>query len=535
MKLSVRLKREHLFLLGCALLATIIRLFALSYEYVITPDGVVYAGLGRQLASGHFHQGLSAYYPPLYPLLVGLSSLVFADLEFAGRFVSVLAGGLLILPVYFLARNFYGKKVAVLAACLTVVSPVMIYYSTLLLTESTYTLLFTTVVLVGWYALTQSSPSLFFLTGLTLGMCYLIRPEAFGFIFLFVVVLLIAARLNSRAEQPRGALRNLAALLIGFTLLASPYIIYLHNQTGRWMISEKMSVHLLRYAQAEPSTTQAPLAISPPGASQAEAPPVASTSILTKIIVNATKTLRSEYEIFNLIFPPLFVLLTGVGLFSAKWSRTRLAQEFYLASFMIVSCIGYALTVVDIRYLVPLLPLLICWVANGIAEFEKWFAQTASEIRGKERSGRSSGWMVGATLILLSVILLLPLFVYLNRGDKWDDYLGQKRAGAWIKAHAQGPPRVMAENPITSFYAGGEHVQLPNEEYQTVIAKAREQKVEFLVICTRNLINTRLKPLLDGQNIPPEIKPVFQHGDENFRVVVYQLRADARGAATPVD
>ena len=530
MRLPPWLKKEGLFLPGCVLLAVLIRLALLAHEYVISPDGVEYAWLGRHMVSGNFQRGLNTYFPPLYPLLVGLSSLVFHDLEFAGRFVSVLAGGLLVIPVFQLAKNFYDKGVAALAACIVVVFPVLTYYSAQLLTESVYTLFFTTGVLIGWGALARFRPLPFFQAGIVFAACYLVRPEAFAFVFLLAALALLAGRFHVAGTFRRTSL-NVAALVAGFLLLASPYLIYLRQQTGRWTVSEKMGSHLLLIDRAEESPSLPPdqAAQEKPVAEMAETPSppdVDEESALTRFIVKATKSLRAEYEIINLTFPPLCVLLTGIGLFRVRWTRERLGRELYLASFIISALMGYALTVMDIRYLVPLLPLLLCWVANGIMEFDKWLAETIVQVRGQRSARRAQRWMVRAMLASLSVILLLPLFVYLNRGDKWEDYLGQKRAGQWIKAHSATPPVVMAENPVTSFYAGGDYVVLPNADYGEVIATARRERVGFVVVYARYLKNTRLSFMLDGQNVPPEIKLVYRHGDGTYKVVVYQLTGE---------
>ena len=61
---------------------------------------------------------LSTFWPPLFPLLVGLSSLVFRDIETGGKFVSVLAGSVLVVPVYSLIRVLYGKDAAFIGAFL---------------------------------------------------------------------------------------------------------------------------------------------------------------------------------------------------------------------------------------------------------------------------------------------------------------------------------------------------------------------------------------------------------------------------------
>jgi 4-amino-4-deoxy-L-arabinose transferase-like glycosyltransferase len=527
MKLRAGPNRDRLFVSACVPLALAVRLLPLTREYVISPDGVMYARLGRQLVSGDLRHGMSAYFPPLYPLLVGLSSLVFRDVEFAGRFVSVAAGGLLVVPVFLLAKSFYDRRVATLAACLVVVFPVLVYYSTQLLTESVYILLFTTGVLLGWRALTRFRASSFFGAGLVFGACYLVKPEAVGFALLLAALAPVAARFRV-AKTLRPALPNVAALVAGFLLLASPYVIYLRQQTGRWTISEKLGAHLLVIERAEDWQTPAAQQGSDAATTTPRfvLPEAGDESTLTRFVVKATKALRAEYEMVNLIFPPLFVLLVGVGLFRSSWTRERLARELYLCSFVLATFVGYALTVVDIRYLVPLLPLLVCWLANGVAEFEGWLAETAAQVRGRGRVGRVRPWAVRAALVALSVILLLPLFVYLNWGDKWDDYLGQKRAGQWIKARSAAPPVVMAENPVSAFYAGAQYVALPNADYSEVIDAAKRQGVGYLVIYARYMKNSRLSFLLEGRNVPAEIRQVYQHGGGDFKVVVYQLSQD---------
>src|SRR3990172_6832587 len=150
-------KKEWVLLMGFMALAFIIRLFFLRYEYVLSPDGVYYAILGKNLISGNLKDGLSTYWPPLYPLLIGISSFIFQDLEFSGRFTSVLAGSLLVIPVYLLIRNFHGKDVASLGTILIIVYPSLISYSTKVATESTYTLFLMIGILVGWYALSKGN------------------------------------------------------------------------------------------------------------------------------------------------------------------------------------------------------------------------------------------------------------------------------------------------------------------------------------------------------------------------------------------
>src|SRR5215472_6153803 len=56
------------------LLAFVLRLFLLRYNEALDGDGVWYATLGHSLIAGNIKGGLSAYWPPLYPFLIGVRS-----------------------------------------------------------------------------------------------------------------------------------------------------------------------------------------------------------------------------------------------------------------------------------------------------------------------------------------------------------------------------------------------------------------------------------------------------------------------------
>src|SRR5260370_1205545 len=134
------LGKEWILLGGFVLVAFLIRLWMVKFDTRLEGDDVWYATLGKNLISGNFRDGLSTYWPPLYPVLVGLSSLLFHDLEFAGRFVSIAAGSLLVIPVYLLGRNLYGNRIASIGAFFVIINPLLISVSTGLMTESTYAL-----------------------------------------------------------------------------------------------------------------------------------------------------------------------------------------------------------------------------------------------------------------------------------------------------------------------------------------------------------------------------------------------------------
>jgi 4-amino-4-deoxy-L-arabinose transferase-like glycosyltransferase len=506
--------RERRAVIGWTLLALLLRLFlVLRFEQVISPDGVQYVALGRNLMAGNFREGLSAYWSPLYPLLIGFAALFFRDAEFAGRLVSVIAGGLLVFPAHRLIRHWYGQRAALIGAGLVALHPLLIYYSTVLLTESTYTLLFTFAVLASWNALNNGAARSYLIAGATLGACYLLKPEAACFLLL-LLILIPGRKLFVKDGSIKTCLRDALLLCAGFMVLAAPYLFYLRQKTGAWTLSAKTAEHMWqgsRLASGELAPVSMPLM---PG--------------MTTALVQLTKALRFEYEIFNLIFPPVFVLLVGVGLFRKRWTRRRALRELYLFSFIAATLAGYAVTLPNIRFIMPLLPLLLCWLSKGIIEFADWTTETLHGFDGAKKITPYLSNLIVPLVLMVLIASLIPLFVYLERGDKWGDYYGQKRAGVWIKEHdASHAPVIMSTVPVAAFYAGGKPVPLYDGDYQSFITRARKEAVGYIIVNERDFRYLSLHALLDSRSFHPGLKLAQEFAEApGHRILVYVLSED---------
>lgn len=533
-------RREWISVLGLTLLAFIIRLLMVRFNTGLSGDGVWYATLGKNLISGNIKEGLSAYWPPLYPFLIGVSSLVFSDLEFAGRFVSVLAGSLLVVPVYLLCRNLYDKEVAFVASLLVAIHALLISSSTDLLTESTYTLLFTTSILLGLFALLRGRVSLFFLTGLSFTACYLVKPEAIGYIGL-MTLLTLSARLYRRRVQTRKVLLSSLLLLAGFIILAGPYILYIHQQTGRWTISEKFSANLStadfnwRRLTPDGQATRAdilwggfrPESPAPEPSQSAAQTSHSSGGIvgklkkLAQIPVQSAKGFAGEYELFSQVVSPFFILFAGLGLFRSRWTSEQAGRQIYLILFVLATLFGYSLTALQGRYLVPLLPIFLCWTAKGIIEFEAWLAESfrpASKPGFQFLTNRKLvRWLVIAVLFF-SMLPAIMSFMKKRTG-------APKTVAIWIKERSAAPPVIMASGPWAAFWSGGKHFYLPDEEYPVVIDYARRKKVKYIVIEEAQIWRTsRLKFLLDEQSRPPDLRLVYKYEKApSSKVLVFEL------------
>lgn len=540
----LNLSKESGFIFACTFTAFLVRFFVSRYETVIYWDGVYYAKLGGKIISGDLSGGISAYWSPLYSLLIGISSIFFRDLEYSGKFVSVIAGTLLIVPSYFLIRDFYGRIPAFIGTILIVIHPGLVNSSSWVLTESLYTLVFTTGVLVTWCALRDGEARNFFFTGLLFGTAYLIKPEAVGFIGL-VLVLMFGAEFFGRFRL-RFLLKHYSVLLLGFLIFFLPYVVFLHQKTGHFTISQKLinnfpvqdngSQGLKLNADGQYTMTDRlfgdiyqtesrPTIVSSPADSSAiDSSSVSrkASGLFSKALSNLKKQLK-QYILELFPFSFLFVLLMIIGFFFQPWTRLRTAKEIYLLSFFICTLAGYALTVIQVRYLYPLIPILIAWIAYSITQFSYWATNTISNFLPDNRKVNPILIQISASLFI-AAIFIFSLAREMGYKVSENHPFEEKQAGLWIKDHKNSPSLIMAQSPIVGFYAGADHIYLPNEEPSKIVEYAKRMKANYLVLCEKRLKDTPKAFSGVEPDFPPELKLVYK--DERIsqsKIFVYQI------------
>ncbi len=530
---------EAIFLISCTFVAFLIRLLVIPDETAVTPDGVFYATLGKKIISGDLWGGISAYWSPLYPFLIGISSLFFQDLEFAGRFVSVIAGTALIFPTYFLIRNIYGISGAFLGVILVTFHPSLIQSSGWVLTESLYILIFTTGIMTGWCSLREGRKQKFFLTGLLFGSAYLTKPEAIGFIGL-LFFLTAGTKFFCRKLNFRFLVTRYLFLLFGFAILFLPYVIFVHQKSGHWTISQKLQNNITTIEHekgflelaADGQMTMIDQLMGDAYETKNQQTKNSSSTSLSSVKFNYTEFIPKTYrnlkkevkEYIPRYLPLPFILLVAAGFFYKPWTRLRLANEAYLFSFLICTLLGYAISVINFRYSLALTPILICWASNGIVMFSDWATKSTSNLR--IRFLKINSIMVQFfTSIIASAFFMFMLFMQTHmNNDSLPDF-EQKKAGLWIKNHKNSPSLIMARTPIAAFYAEETHIYLPNEDFLRVLEYAKRQKVTYLIEFQDKLENNRKFIIPDEHNLPQDLKIVYENDYENdYKIIVYQLR-----------
>lgn len=225
---SLRLRPARLGVLAILLLALTARLAVLgkfSEQLGLDPD--LYGEIARHLANGEgfaTDRGLTAFRPPLYPLLLATIFKAGGNLLAAGLVHAALGVATTWVTIRLGYRLGLGHA-ALGAGLLVAVDPLLLQATALVMTETLATFLASGVLFCLMRPPEKWRPGEAFFDGLPLGLAILCRPTFAAFALCwFVGAVLIALFSARRSREPGTARRRVFALIctllgVGITLL----------------------------------------------------------------------------------------------------------------------------------------------------------------------------------------------------------------------------------------------------------------------------------------------------------------------------
>src|SRR3989344_3999808 len=149
------MKRTNLYLLLVVIIGLLLRVFLALNQQILETDSPDYIVSGVNLIRGNGYVAIenlaNLWFSPLYPLFIGIGSIIFDNLEILSRGISVLFGVLLIPLIYLLCKKLFGNELeALLASSLVAFYPALSYISTVAYADSLYIFLVYAFVLFGY-------------------------------------------------------------------------------------------------------------------------------------------------------------------------------------------------------------------------------------------------------------------------------------------------------------------------------------------------------------------------------------------------
>jgi hypothetical protein len=439
----------------------------------IENDGAEYARLAENWFGGRGFVGMfdgPQTFPPLYPALIGLFALPLANVEVAGRFVSLLSGVALVFVLYKLSGRLFGDAAALIAGLLTASHPLLVALSVSVYSESLTMLL----VMVGLYlaivAVASSELWRAAVAGVTIGGAYLMRPETIAFVGPIALALVVAERRKGRTWL-RAIMRGLVPLAVAGAV-ALPYVVHLSSQAGHFRWEGKTAVNNVINARMQrgmsyPEAARGLNSSGEPGDPLHQGPFLAANQVIflrertaaTDNVIAATprRALRIGRHIVGAFFlgAPILVGLAVIGFVRPTWWRERLLQGLLLLAFgMLQTVFLLALQFTWDRFLFPLLPLMTPWAASGIERLCSGAAVISCSLFSRVRP-EIVFHLVSIVLVLTLTGSLYPAVASL--GEFWQaSDSSVKPTARWLQQDSRGSKRpiVIAYGAAVPFHAG---------------------------------------------------------------------------------
>jgi len=487
-----------------------LRLYAVLMAQGIAYDSAEYGFIARDFLKGDFIKGLSSPAPPFYPFLIFLFSPDSAHVEIAGRFLSLFFGTLALLPLFYLVKEAIGKKEAVVSAGLYAFHPYLVTYSGMLLTEATYWGLLTLSVYFFWTGLKKGKVWRMALSGCLLGLAYLTRPKGIGYIFIFVIWIVAG---NGLKKEWLKKLIHLGVLTLTVALFVVPYVIYIHQETGRWLITKKAVGAQSQFLDlGEEKESRSPEA-GPARIQGAEVPRTEGKGpTVLGIAGNVARNIPFTVYYYLRAFHFSLWLFLFFGLIRMR--QKVVAYELFIASLVLFHLFSLStFTSSSPRFSVPIISLSLFWAGMGIFEIKRYL----------ERMKISNPEKGILFLILLVILIQLPQSLTPERRRRAE----QKKVGLWLKEHTPPGAIIMSNSPQEAFYADREFVMIPlgirlganpGKSYDETMREARKKGVGYILV---NKNTHELNPGLVESVQPKDLREIYRREDQGL--IIYEV------------
>jgi len=495
-------------------------------------DDAIYAELARFLLQGKWDKFFHPTWPPLYPLFSAISFAVFRNWEVALRFVSLIAGTLIIIPLYKLSNKTMSKIHSLLfITSVSLLAPFMklaiFPFSDML---STFFLI--SAIVTIYFSIIQDSRKYYLLGSFFIGLTYLTRSEGILFFYLSFSFLLTYFALKSFVRR-KNIIKHIKILFLfvaTFYLTASPYLISSRIQFGRWSTSHKASAQVKQWESFKIRKNSG-LTWSQEVVSVKD--PNYYSENFTGGLVHTLEYSDWFWFLFmqkigkwSLLLKesfPFWVLpVVAVGIFSSFRKKEFWANSYIIYLLTIATPITiFSTPLVDIRYLMWTLPFILLYIYKGIKVLVNFIPIGSSK-------------KVFSALIAFTLISFFPIinFASVLRPSAFSKEFTKiytrweiKDAGLWIKNDFnESDPKIMMRHEGIEFYADGYTVYTPQElSFNETLDYAKKLNTNYIVALPEEVSGGSFETLLLENSQFDRLKEVFRKKEDGRILVIYEL------------
>lgn len=497
-------------------------------------DAMGYFAIARSIFDNWGLGNTSTHFPPFYPFVIGVVCLFSGDIEIAGRVASSIMGALLVFPVYLIGRELYDKRAGFLSAVVVVFFQPFVDASLAPLSQTTYLTLLTTAVYLGIVLIKKPPLMLHLFLGLTLGATYLTRPEGIVVFVFFLVMISIALFFNSNTEV-KEKFKRVFVLMIGFLILALPYVNYLHKQTETWTISGKAATTIIGVdasARLLPDgKTVGESMRGKMGISNAFPSIQGFLDAYWQNIKRFEKVLLEQLPVIYLLFALLGLFILLISIFKAQNDSKKIFQLLIsLGGFVaVLPVFVFSNLAAAPSYILPVFPILIVLFSVGLIYMDDVLMKAITSF-GKPFNLKKWPFISAVVVVVFSYTSFLLVWDNLNSRRHRHFQMGQvfllKDTGEWLKYNTPKDAVIMSRWSNIGFYADRKWLQLPDGEIPEVIKYAKAHDVRYIIIDSDSVPERlpKLFPLLVTTLSDDRLlKEAYSKEKFRIRVIIYEV------------
>lgn len=287
-----------------------------------------------------------AIYPPLYPMMLALSFKIFGVSDTSAVLVNGFFFVATIPILYFLAKKVFNQKVATLTCIWYIGTPAILLYSITPITEPLFTFL---AVLLAYLTIKRR----LFLCGLVAGAAFMTKFQ--GILLLPSILIFISL------TQKSGRLRAVFQFIGAFLIVAAIQKLFLPSQASDF---SKLSDHFIWNAVAYET-------IIPRGYLSSSIAPITSQTIIADMDLIAKKIFSNSFLLLqNIVTNSHTLIFTLFALSFITGNRQRASRNLTLLTllFLTIFAIFHIITIFDMRYVYPFLPLMLIPAAKFLLD-----------------------------------------------------------------------------------------------------------------------------------------------------------------------
>jgi 4-amino-4-deoxy-L-arabinose transferase-like glycosyltransferase len=525
-------KRDHV-LLACILIVGIIVRIIKFNDPAFVLDTVAFSRLGKNLVEyGRYNFGenynMGVFFPPGYPLFIGLLNLIVKDLFVSAKLISFISSTITIILSYLVGKELYNKESGLFAAFVYAVYPVLLIVSVDAYSDALFFCFLLLSIYLFLISLKKDNYFMSALIGISLAATYLTRPE--GQFLLLLPLLEVFGVFSGKPFFNRKYLLKAAFIFLIFGIIISPYMLFLKNYTGKFSPTGKANISILLGELSDDREYHE--VVNAPG------------NLYDRVAFALTKD-KSELQGWNrkenrslkgYIFkdPLMFVkrymknvlreiktlnkLLIPIALplffafFNRELFRNRIRLIFMI--FPLLFFFMYPMFIIIEKQTLFIVVFLIYFSSGGFSNSQQAVSDLVNYYGFESNKVLQLVKRNIKHLIIFILVLSSLSYMKYSKFDNVPDPAEHKRAGIYLKKTVQAEYEkinIMSARPYVSYYCDARFTMLPYANSTDVINFGKLHNVDYIVIDKRLLgMWDNYGELIELQKYSPDVEMVYE-------------------------